>query len=74
MISWGLFARNLGLMEKRPHLQRACPFPGCDWIQTTSWFMGGPDLMQSVNPAYLMAEAESHFLTAHFTVPPQIFT
>lgn len=74
MISWGLFARNLGLMEKRPHLQRACPFPGCDWIQTTSWFMGGPDLMQSVNPAYLMAEAESHFLTDHFTVPPQIFT
>lgn len=30
--------------------------------------------MQSVNPAYLMAEAESHFLTDHFTVPPQIFT
>lgn len=74
MISRGHFARTLGLMEKRPHLQRACPFPGCDWIQTTSWFMGGPTITQEVSTTYLRAEAEAHFLTAHFTLPARIFT
>jgi len=60
-------------IERRPHLQRACPFPGCDWIQTTSWFIGGPDTTQTVSATYLRAEAESHFFAAHFAPPPQIF-
>jgi hypothetical protein len=63
-------------IERRPHLQRACPFreqAGCDWIQTTSWFMGGPDLTQAVDPLFLRAEAEAHFMNAHFRIPAQYF-
>lgn len=61
-------------IERRPHLQRACPFPGCDWIQTTSWYVGGPDRKQAVSGTALMTEAEAHFLHAHLgQTPPKIY-
>ncbi len=61
-------------IERRPHLQRLCPFPGCDWLQTTSWFVGGPLNIQPADGRKLMAEAEAHFLAAHLgQTPPKIF-
>lgn len=62
--------------ERRPHLRRPCPLrvqDDCDWMQTTSWYVGGPDITQEVDPLFLRAEAEAHFLSAHFTMPRQIF-
>lgn len=60
------------MTERRPHLQRGCPFPDCDWIQVTSWFMGGPDITAAVAPGLLMAEAERHFLTRHMGKTPPV--
>jgi hypothetical protein len=55
-------------VERRPHLQRPCPFrlqEGCGWMQTTSWFVGGPDITQPVSELTLRMEAEAHFLKVH---------
>lgn len=64
-------------MERRPHLQRPCPFhlqEGCDWVQTTSWFVGGPDVTEPINEMVLRIEAEAHFLSAHRgQAPKKIF-
>lgn len=63
--------------ERRPHLRRPCPLQkesGCDWWQTTSWFVGGPDITEPVNDMYLRWEAESHLTSAHYTLPKMIFT
>jgi hypothetical protein len=61
-------------VERRPHLQRFCPIPGCDWVQVTSWFVGGPDVTEPVPPMYLRLEAEEHLLSAHYRPSPHIFT
>jgi hypothetical protein len=64
-------------IERRPHLQRPCPFreqESCDWMQTTSWYVGGPDVTEPVSMTRLRMEAEAHFLTAHLgRAPKQIF-
>lgn len=64
-------------VERRTHLRRPCPLreqEGCDWWQTTSWFVGSPDVTEPVSPTYLRAEAEAHLMQRHFHLPPQIFT
>jgi hypothetical protein len=65
-------------IERRPHLQRPCPFreqEGCGWMQTTSWFVGGPDVTEPVSELALRTEAENHFLLAHLgRAPRQYFT
>ena len=61
-------------VERRPHLRRPCPVPGCDWWQTTSWFVGGPDVTEPVSDMFLRMEAESHLLSAHYSIPKQYFT
>lgn len=55
------------MTERRPHLTRQCPVPGCDWIQVISWFVGGPDTTERVGDMRLRIEAEAHLLNAHFT-------
>lgn len=60
--------------ERRPRYRRPCPVPGCDWMQTTAWFVGGPDKTEEVSAAYLLMEAESHLLSSHFTPERRIFT
>lgn len=60
--------------ERRHHLRRACPVPGCDWVQVTSWFVGGPDTTHAINDTYLRVEAEAHITSAHYHVPKQYFT
>jgi len=42
-------------------------------MQTTVWFLGGPNAEQEVDPAFIMAEAEAHLISAHFTSPKRIF-
>ena len=42
-------------------------------MQTTSWFVGGPDRTEPVSQAFLTFEAETH-LTAHFITPKTIFS
>lgn len=66
----------MGEIERRPHLQRACPFrmqEGCEWVQTTSWFMGGPDVTEPVSGMVLQMEAEAHFLSAHRGKAPKMY-
>ncbi|AKJ71667.1 hypothetical protein SPI1_4 [Skermania phage SPI1] len=48
------------MTERRPRLIRACPVPGCDWVQVTSWYIGGPGTVEDVAPAYLRIQAEDH--------------
>ena len=63
--------------ERRPHLRRPCPLheeAGCDWWQVTSWFMGGPDTTQEVDPLFLRIEAEEHLTSVHYPVAKQYFT
>lgn len=44
-------------------------------MQTTSWFVGGPDVTEPVSELALRAEAENHFLLAHLgRAPRQYFT
>lgn len=65
-------------IERRPHLQRPCPFreqEGCGWMQTTSWFVGGPETTEQISEIVLRIEAEAHFLSAHRgRAPKKIFT
>lgn len=48
--------------ERRPHRQRKCPWPGCDWKQTISWYVGGPGRTERVNDKFLELEATTHML------------
>lgn len=60
-------------VERRPRYRRPCPVPGCDWWQTTAWFVGGPDVTEDVPEAFLRMEAEAHLLSAHYAPERQIF-
>lgn len=62
-------------VERRPKYQRPCPMreqDGCGWVQVTEWFVGGPDSTMVVPDRFLMAEAEAHLMSAHFTAPKLI--
>lgn len=61
------------MTERRPHLTRRCPVPGCDWVQVISWFVGGPDVTERPSDAFLRMEAEAH-LVNHFAPDRTIFT
>lgn len=55
-------------IEKRPHLTRPCPLQGkhdCDWVQVTSWFVGGPFTTVAVPQDVLEREAIDH-MQRHF--------
>jgi hypothetical protein len=51
--------------ERRAHKFRRCPIPGCDWKQTTAWFVGGPGVIERVSDKYLELEATSHMTQVH---------
>lgn len=56
--------------ERRPHLRRPCPLReshGCDWWQVTSWFVGSPEVTETISDTALRIEAEAHLMAAHFT-------
>lgn len=61
-------------VERRPHLIRVCPVPGCDWMQVTSWFVGGPDVTEAVSDVVLRAQAEAHLISVHYPIPRTYFT
>lgn len=65
---------NRNGVERRTHLRRACPVAGCEWWQTISWYVGGPDTTEAVPEAFLRMEAEAHLTSAHYQLPPTIFT
>jgi hypothetical protein len=55
-------------LEKRPHLVRHCPLKDredCDWVQVTSWYVGGPHRTWTVPQDRLEAEAVKH-MERHF--------
>lgn len=52
-------------IERRPHMYRNCLYPGCDWRQTTSWFMGGPYFTRKVPDKALERELTAHMRTVH---------
>ncbi len=60
--------------ERRPHLVKGCPLSGCTWRQTTSYFVGGPDKVETVDQAFLLIEWEEHMRSAHPNVNRKIFT
>ena len=65
------------MTERRPHLMRPCPLreqDGCDWMQVTSWFVGGPDTTEEISETALRLEAELHFTSRHFVLPTSYFT
>jgi accessory colonization factor AcfC len=54
--------------ELRPHLRRPCPLKDshyCDWVQVTSWFVGGPATVVEVPQDQLQRDAERH-MEAHY--------
>lgn len=64
------------MTERRPHLQRKCPLAeqmNCDWVQVTSWYVGGPDNKVPVSDTFLRMEAEAH-LEAHYGIQRTIYT
>lgn len=52
-------------VERRPHMQRNCLYPGCDWKQTTSWFMGSPHFTRRVPDKALELELTAHMKDVH---------
>lgn len=61
------------MLERRTRYRRPCPIPGCDWWQTTAWFVGGSDNTEFVGELTLRDEAKKHLLRAHLMPEKQIF-
>lgn len=62
--------------ERRPHLTRPCPLHTshhCDWVQVTSWYVGGPNKTVPVPEKKLRHDAELH-LESHFGLERTYFT
>ncbi len=62
--------------ERRPHLRKKCPFPGCGWYLVTSWYIGGPARTMPVPVKAQERQVYMHMVRehGHFGPPAKIFT